>query len=299
MFPGGSMDERIGQGERRSAPKGSRGQSRVRFLAFGAVALLSVAALAIGLARVFVTPPQAGPPTGNSGATARDPFAPPASRPLTEGTPSRRDPSGDVGMASLAPSETAEIPGRAEGPSVDSGDDSGEGAVRPSARATPRRVSALLDKLAERRAAIRADPHRAGRVTSRADQRGSAAGFAPSNTEGSSAASASAQTFASGPESAAPFEDALRSPYTPGYAEVAGVEVRTPAHAAGIRRGDRILEYNGMPVEGRTALENAWDQPGQGVAVPVLVEDGRTGQVREVYVPPGNFGIVQPPANRR
>lgn len=284
MFPGGSLDEGMGQGEKRP--------SRLRSLAFGGVALLSVAGLAFGLTRVFGTAPP-----GRSLFENPSEASAPASPPRGEAAASRDDALGSLGEVRTSSLEAAEGAGA---PSSTPGarDPSGDGTPRPSARATPRRVSALLDKLAERRAAIRAEPRRTGRVTSRADTRGAAAGFAPGTPQASPSAVDPAPTPESQSEPGAATEDTPRTPYTPGYAEVAGVEVRTPAHAAGIRRGDRILEYNGIPVEGRTALERAWAEPGQGAAVPVLVEDGRTGRVREVYVPPGNFGIVQPPANR-
>lgn len=79
----------------------------------------------------------------------------------------------------------------------------------------------------------------------------------------------------------------------PGAVEVLGVVSRTAAHDAGLRRGMRILEFDGQPVVDRASLEAAAaasaaaGQP----SVPVLVED-RSGEVFVLDLAPDVSGAL-------
>ena len=157
-------------------------------------------------------------------------------------------------------------------------------------RQAARSANPILDKLRQRREADRANAashRRSGSVKHRpAVGRASRPGrVAPA----SAAANAAAET------ARAPAPEGPKVAHTPGFAEVAGVEVGTPAHQAGLRRGDRIVEYNGAAIDGRVSLESAWSAAGQPERVPILVEDGRTGALREIVIPSGDPGIVMPP----
>ena len=85
------------------------------------------------------------------------------------------------------------------------------------------------------------------------------------------------------------------TPFEPGYVEILGIPMRTPARDAGLRRGDKILEYNGEPVQSRLELEQAWSAPGLASEVPVVIVNRYTGEAETVYVPPGDLGAALPP----
>lgn len=86
------------------------------------------------------------------------------------------------------------------------------------------------------------------------------------------------------------------TPFEPGYVDVLGVGGRVPAYEAGIRRGMRILEYDGAAVAGSLALDEAISRAelAGSQSVTVVVED-RNGEIFTVDVEPGPLGASVPP----
>ena len=66
--------------------------------------------------------------------------------------------------------------------------------------------------------------------------------------------------------------------------------MNTGARDAELLRGDKILEYNGAPVTGRLALEEAWSIQGLPSEIPIVVANRYAGHVERVYVAPGPLG---------
>ena len=71
--------------------------------------------------------------------------------------------------------------------------------------------------------------------------------------------------------------------------------MNTGARDAELLRGDKILEYNGAPVTGRLALEEAWSIQGLPSEIPIVVANRYAGHVERVYVAPGPLGASLPP----
>ena len=152
------------------------------------------------------------------------------------------------------------------------------------------KITAVLAALEARREeqAERAKDWTPGRsfTGGRSEQSTSRASAAPTGATASRLAGAEP-----GPPSTGPTGTACE----PGYVEILGIPMNTAARDAGLLRGDKILEYNGAPVTGRLALEEAWSTQGLPSEVPILVVNRYTGQAETVYVAPGPLGASLPP----
>lgn len=246
-------------------------RTAMRTAALTIVALASVGALAFGAMRL-VSPDPLETPAPRPGPTASDPT-------FDRGVERPRSSAPELGSAAR-PTPEAE-------PAA--GDPSAARETVPASRARSTE-SAILEKLKQRREADLAmaqDHRRSGKLVRPAARD---AGFVGLPAVSPGAASAGRAADAPADDSGAP-----KRPVAPGYAEIAGVEVGQAAHRAGLRRGDRILEYDGRRVNGRVELEQAWSNPGQPETVTIVIQDGRTGRTETREVPSGALGIVMPP----
>ena len=280
--------------ETRARARDRRRAGRATTFALAIVAAASIGALAFGLTRLMSP---AAFSSSDSGSTAR--HGPDPVDPLVRQRPGQPSTSsaGGSNRADVA-SERTSVPIGRPVPEVSppTREARVDGASRSSGRES---ANPILEKLRARReadAARAGDRVRRGAVHRPAPRGSGAANAAAEPTSRSNDAhpsDADADPSRTDPDSAADRNDP-RIAFQPGYAEVAGVPVQTPAYRAGIQRGDRILEYNGAPVDGRIALEDAWSRPGLPENVPVIVQDGRTGDIRHLELPPGDLGVVMP-----
>jgi membrane-associated protease RseP (regulator of RpoE activity) len=194
-----------------------------------------------------------------------------------------------------AGSTSSLAPGAGAGPNTTAEDSDG-----PSdAGASPRRStpsdssteSPLLAELRRRNEIDQANREswvRSGNVAPGAGARAQGAGFGPAGRGASN--EPARMPGADVPEKTGP----PGTPFTPGYVEVLGVTGNTPASRAGLKRGDRILSYNGEPVSGREELFGKWDQPGLPDLVPIEVENRHGTEI--LYAPSGPLKAALSPA---
>ncbi len=255
-----------------------RRSGRATTIVLAGVALVAVGALAFGVSQVLSPSPS---PEAESELAARDADMTPSS---ASRDPARPHP----GPAARAPSD----------------DSTGAAALRDEPRARDRRGATsdrpssrsdrLLARLEAKRAERRANSGQ-GRSTRRLESGNRDGGG------GSPAALAAPRGFATPLEGAEAPPESTGEPglaYAPGYVEVLGVPMQTPGQAAGMQRGDRILEYNGRPINGRLALEIAWADPTLPEVVPVVVQT-RGGEVEVREVPRGDLEILLTPRYNR
>ena len=250
------------QGSRRR----QSGRALTVVLAF--VALGSVFALAYGVAQALASADESVAVATNERGSAESPIR------SSKAAPSVADRRTSAG----SPTEKVQ---RAERPvrkdSIALGREAdGSGESRALAALRARRAADLA-------AEARGEWKRGGRVVSGKEANRNSARFSPQ----SAAANGSAEALPASDAENAADPNANRTPYTPGYVDVLGVIPNSPAHRAGIRKGAKILEYNGQPVRGSLEFEKAWAAPNLPETVPIVYED-RYGNTIDSTIRSGN-----------
>lgn len=255
-----------------ATPTQQRQAGRTLTVVLALVAFISVSALAFGVVRSMS-------PAGKSSATSavRD-LAPAAAQGIRSGA------------SASAPTSADEIASAAAEPGRDAGRNS-EGSSRPAAaseRSAETPILAALRRRKEEDQAKRDTSRRTGKVRSGDIVKGRGAAF---SSGASAPVPAARPTSSDGTSPTSP----PKTPYNPGYVEVLGVTGNTPASAAGLTRGSKILSYNGQTITGREDFRKAWSAPGLPDQVPIVVEN-RQGVVETLFIAPGNPKAAVSPA---